>query len=334
MDSFFQTFSSYISSENTIILAISGGVDSMVMFDLVKQIHPKMHIIVAHFDHSLRGAESDGDREYIANICENEHITFEVEKMDISTLAQTEKMSIEMAARKYRYAFLVQVAQKYRARAILTAHHLDDRIETMLFNLIRGSKLAGITSLAHVSSIENMPLIRPLLDIPKSEIYAYAHAHDLTFREDSTNADTTYLRNHLRHEILPLFEKINPHYRRSIADFIGYSEEMMTYIDAQVSTWFARQEEQYITQKNAKSIAFSHVFRIEDFREESLFFQREILRFLYQEANQGTIGLSEGLIDELLRFILEASNSYGVKAIKNLRLERRGEWVYLIVSIL
>ncbi len=333
MDSFFQTFSSYISSENTIILAISGGVDSMVILDLVKHIHPKTQIIVAHFDHSLRGAESDGDRDFIANICENENITFEVEKMDIATLAQAEKMSIEMVARKYRYAFLLRVAQKYGAHAILTAHHLDDRIETMLFNLIRGSKLAGITSLAHVSRIENMALIRPLLDVPKSEIYAYAHAHDLTFHEDSTNVDTTYLRNHVRQEILPLFEKINPHYRRSLADFIGYSEEMMTYIDAQIVVWFARQEEQYRSRKNAKSIAFSHVFRIEDFWGESLFFQREILRFLYQEANQGTIGLSEGLIDELLRFILEASNSYGVKVIKNLRLERRGERVYLTANI-
>ncbi len=334
MDSFFQTFSSYISSENTIILAISGGVDSMVMFDLVKHIHPKTHIIVAHFDHSLRGAESDGDRDFIANICKKENITLEVEKMDIATLAQAEKMSIEMSARKYRYAFLLRVAQQYDAHAILTAHHLDDRIETMLFNLIRGSKLAGITSLAHVSSIENRTLIRPLLDVPKSEIYTYAHVHDLTFREDSTNADTTYLRNHMRQEILPLFEKINPHYRHSLADFIGYSEEMMTYIDAQVGTWFARQQEQYRSRKNVKPIEFSRVFRIEDFRGESLFFQREILRFLYQEANQGTIGLSEGLIDELLRFILEASNSYGVKAIKNLRLEHRGEWVYCIISIL
>lgn len=293
MQAFFQTFSSYISSENMIILAISGGVDSMVMFDLVKHIHPKTHIIVAHFDHSLRGAESDGDRECIANICKNENITFEVEKMDIATLAQTEKMSIEMSARKYRYAFLLRVAQQYNAHAILTAHHLDDRIETMLFNLIRGSKLAGITSLAHVSSIENRTLIRPLLDVPKSEIYTYAREHHLEFREDSTNTNTTYLRNHLRQEVLPLFEKVNLHYRRSLADFIGYSEEMIAYIDTQIIAWLFQQEEEYLSGKKSKERVFSHVFQIEAFRKESLFFQREVLRFLYQKANHGTIGLSE-----------------------------------------
>lgn len=219
----------------------------MVMFDLVKRIHPRAHIIVAHFDHSLRGDESDVDREFIANICDNENITFEVKKMDISTLAQSEKMSIEMSARKYRYDFLVRVAEKYGARAILTAHHLDDRIETMLFNLIRGSKLAGITALAPVSDIEDSILIRPLLDVSKSEIYTYAREHHLEFREDSTNVDTTYLRNYLRQGVLPLFEKVNPHYRRALADLIGYSEEMIAYIDTQIIAWLQQQEEVYLS---------------------------------------------------------------------------------------
>ncbi len=141
MQAFFDSSSRYIHVDNVLILAISGGVDSMVLLDLIKQIHPKVQIIVAHFDHSLRGEESDGDRDFIANICNRENIIFEVKKMDIAKLAEEEKMSVESVARKYRYEFLFEMAEKYRAKYILTAHHLDDRIETALFNLIRGTKL-------------------------------------------------------------------------------------------------------------------------------------------------------------------------------------------------
>ncbi len=147
---FLTTFSPQVSPDDTIILAVSGGVDSMIMLDLVKRHHPREQIIVAHFDHSLRGLESDGDRELVASICDREGITFEFEKMDIACLAKEEKSSIESTARKYRYEFLFRVAKKYTARYILIAHHADDRIETALFHLIRGTKLGGIHALKQV----------------------------------------------------------------------------------------------------------------------------------------------------------------------------------------
>ena len=210
------------------------------MLDLILANHPKENIVVAHFDHSLRGGESDGDRVFIANYCEKRNITFEYEKMDITVLAQAEKMSIEMAARKYRYIFLEEVAQKYGAKYILTAHHLDDRIETAMFNLIRGTKLGGIHALQKINplSITNhqspITILRPLLQLPKSAILEYAREHQIHYREDSTNTDTTYLRNHLRHEVLPLFAQINPEYRRAIEHYIEYTEELKSWIDSEV----------------------------------------------------------------------------------------------------
>ena len=113
----------------------------MVLLDMIFGIHPLQNIIVAHFDHSLRGEESDGDSEFIADFCHSRNIIFEVEKMDIADLAKTQKMSIEAGARKYRYEFLFRMREKYVAKYILTAHHLDDRIETAVFNLLRGAKL-------------------------------------------------------------------------------------------------------------------------------------------------------------------------------------------------
>ena len=137
-------FSAPYVSRDILVLAVSGGVDSMVLLDLIMKSHPRDCMIVAHFDHSLRGEESDGDSDFVAEFCKRENLIFTVEKMDILTLSKNEKMSIESTARKYRYASLMSVAEKYQAKYILTAHHLDDRIETALFNLIRGSKLGGI----------------------------------------------------------------------------------------------------------------------------------------------------------------------------------------------
>jgi tRNA(Ile)-lysidine synthase len=149
---FLTTFSKYTQPDDILVLAVSGGVDSMVLFDVVIRNHLREKIIIAHFDHSLRGVESDGDREFIANICNIENIVFEFEKMDIALSAKNEKMSIEAVARKYRYEFLTRIAEKYSARYILTAHHQDDRIETAMFHLIRGTKLGGIRALSFLSS--------------------------------------------------------------------------------------------------------------------------------------------------------------------------------------
>ena len=289
---FLESFSKVIEPDTTIVLAVSGGVDSMVMLDLVRAHHRDDRIIVAHFDHSLRGADSDGDREFVANICKSENIAFEYEKLDIAALATEEKMSIESSARKYRYEFLTRVAEKYRAAYILTAHHLDDRIETALFHLIRGTKLGGIHALSECTVLSaQCRVYRPLLRITKSAILEYAREKHIDYREDATNASTEYQRNYLRHEVLPLFEKVNPEYRRALSNLIDYTEELQSWIDREVERF----------------LGGGASFSVSDFEAVSLFFQKEIVRYLYESANSGTIGLTEGNIEEVLRYILTAN---------------------------
>ena len=120
-------------------------------------------------------------------------------------------------------------------------------------------------------------IFRPLLSFSKEEIRLYVKLQNISFREDSTNTDTDYQRNYLRHELLPKFETINPEYRRAITNFIEYSEELKNWIDAQVDVFLGGKNE----------------FSAELFAGESVFFQREIIRALYERANRGTIGLSE-----------------------------------------
>ncbi len=118
----------------------------------------------------------------------------------------------------------------------------------------------------------------------------YATERNIPYREDSTNLSTDYQRNYIRHEVLPRFETINPEYRQALGNFIDYTEDMKSWIDAEVSL--------FLSNKTS--------FRVEDFEIKSSFFQKEIIRYCYEHANQGTIGLSEGNIDEVLRFILTA----------------------------
>ena len=231
MERFSHTFLQYIQKEDILILALSGGVDSMALIDITLQLHPLSNIIVAHFDHSLRGEESDGDSEFIADFCHSRNIGFEVEKMDIADLAKTQKMSIEAGARKYRYEFLFRMREKYEAKYILTAHHLDDRIETAVFNLLRGTKLRGIHALSDISL---QGIFRPLITCTKKEILRYARENNIIYREDSSNASNDYLRNQLRHDIIPKFEQINPDFRFALSNFIHYTEELKEWIDGEV----------------------------------------------------------------------------------------------------
>ncbi len=317
MQSFFSTFSSHISPTDTIVLAVSGGVDSMVLLDLILQTHKKENIIVAHLDHSLRWAESDWDRELVANICKREDIVFEVSKIDIGTVSKTEKSSLEAIARRERYRFLESVRVQYGARYILTAHHRVDQTETVIGNMIKWAKIRGLSGMSMISGF----IYRPLLTITKSEILAYAHKNQVEYREDSTNVDISYDRNRIRHDIIPVLESLNPSIHHTIWELASYMQSLGAFLTDIVESWLRKSE-----LESRKP----NTFLITSFSILSPFFQGEIISYLYARAHDGSSQwLSRGLIDELIRFIWD-SGSYGIKEIKNLKLERRGERIYIV----
>jgi tRNA(Ile)-lysidine synthase len=257
-----------------VILAISGGVDSIVLLDLIVRKLPKEHIIVAHYNHGLRGTESDADMQFVRLQATVYGVRFEGKKGDVRVYAEEKKMSIEAAARSLRYEFLLQIAATYRSRRIITAHHLDDRIETMIFNLLRGSKLSGIHALKESRSLsEEIELVRPLLHVSKKEIKEYAEEHSLAYCTDSSNQENTFLRNHIRNRILPECERVNPEYRAALDGFIEYTETLQDWINHKV--------EKFLSEKSE--------FSVQIFQEEDSFFQKEIVRYLYEKMNQGSI---------------------------------------------
>jgi tRNA(Ile)-lysidine synthase len=173
----------------TYIVAVSGGVDSVALLHMLAKTDSKL--IVAHFDHGIRH-NSHEDADFVRQLATNYDLEYEEERADLGPDASEDQ------ARKARYKFLMKLTEKYHADAVVTAHHQDDVIETSIINLLRGTGRHGLTSL---KSRDGM--IRPLLEVPKSELITYAQSQKLDWHEDQTNLDTKYLRNKVRLEIVP-----------------------------------------------------------------------------------------------------------------------------------
>ena len=204
------------SSGDTIIAGISGGADSVAMLHFLKH-HCDVNIIAAHLNHLLRGDESEEDQEFVRRLCSDWQIRLELKRVDISDLAQRQQKGIEQCGRDARYAFFGQLADRYRASSVATAHTLSDRIETMLFNMTRGSSLAGLCSLRE----NRNGIIRPLIGCTRSQIEQYCHDNSIAYVTDSTNSDDIYTRNKIRHNCIPVLKEINPMFEIRMAALAG-----------------------------------------------------------------------------------------------------------------
>ena len=193
-----------------IILALSGGIDSMALADMLLQA--KADFVVAHCNFHLRGEESDGDEQFVRDYASRNGLTIYVKQFETEAYAKDHGISIEMAARELRYAWFEELRQQLGYDYIAVAHHADDQLETFFINLLRGAGIRGLKGMQPV----NGHIIRPLLDVPRAEIQQYAEEHQLQWREDHTNAETLYLRNKIRHELLPVIDGISKEGRASI----------------------------------------------------------------------------------------------------------------------
>lgn len=192
---------------NRLLLACSGGADSSAMLDFFWR-HAEEYgltLYAAHFNHRLRGDESDRDENFVRELCQKRGIPFFTGSRDVAKAAARQKISIEMAAREARYAFLEQTAAELGAR-IATAHHAEDNLETMLLNLTRGTGLRGLCGIPPVRE----GIIRPLLTCTKDEILAYCKKNNVEYVTDSSNLSDLYSRNRIRAEVLPVLSQLNP----------------------------------------------------------------------------------------------------------------------------
>ena len=189
--------------EAQLLIAISGGLDSVVLTHLCHEL--KLDIALAHCNFNLRGAESDGDEDFVLELADNLDLDVYIERFSTEEFAKDNKLSTQMAARDLRYNWFSELADSLHFDYILTAHHADDNLETFLINLSRGTGLSGLTGIPEI----NENIVRPLLSFSREELETYAKDHNLKWREDSSNASDTYLRNKLRHHVIPVLKETN-----------------------------------------------------------------------------------------------------------------------------
>lgn len=187
-----------------LLVAVSGGIDSMVLLDLCQKLN--FDLAVIHCNFNLRGAESDLETQFIQDFCFKNNIDCIVNYFDTKKYAQQNKLSIQVAARELRYSWFKEQVEKLKFNYLLTAHHADDNLETFFINLCRGTGVEGLTGIPR----QNNYVVRPLLPFSRKEIEDYALANSLKWCEDSSNAEDKYLRNKIRNTLVPVLKDINP----------------------------------------------------------------------------------------------------------------------------
>ncbi len=191
-------------AQKRVLLAVSGGLDSVVLAELAYRAN--LDFALAHVNFGLRDAESDGDEDFVKILAERYGRPFFTKKMETKAFAQTHGLSTQLAARKLRYAWFDELLDAHGFNYLATAHHRDDALETLLLNLIRGAGLAGLAAIP----ARNGRIIRPLLAASREEIAQFAAKNGLAWREDRSNATDDYPRNFIRHRVLPLLRELNP----------------------------------------------------------------------------------------------------------------------------
>ena len=199
-----------IAEGDRLVLALSGGIDSMVLADLLRKA--KVEFVVAHCNFHLRGEESDGDEKFVRDYAERNDIQCFVKSFDTEQYAAKQGISIEMAARDLRYSWFEELRQQLHYDKIVVAHHADDQAETFFINLLRGAGLRGLKGMQP----QNGVIIRPMLWASREQIRQYAVENQITWREDHTNAETIYLRNKIRNQLLPVFDELHPEARQGL----------------------------------------------------------------------------------------------------------------------
>ncbi len=241
-----QKVSKYVVDNNllragdTVVAGVSGGADSVALLDILCSLEElRLRVIVAHLNHMLRGRDSDADTAFVSDMALKYNLPFESRSVDVYRFSMENRLSLEEGGREARYDWFDDVAARNGAQAVALGHHADDQAETVLMRLLRG---AGATGLSGMSPRAGGKYVRPLLCATRGEIEHYLRERNIPFRTDGTNSDTRFLRNRIRHELLPYLKTYNP----SIRDRLNATAQILSADEALLET---------ITEKTFHSLA-------------------------------------------------------------------------------
>jgi len=273
-----------ILPNNTIIVAVSGGADSVYLLHQCLELPSKPHIIVVHINHGMRLFGANRDYNFVKKLAEKYQLPFEGKKIDLKKTPG----NLEENARQARYKFFEEIREKYKANWILTGHHLQDQTETLLLNFTRGISFRGMNGIHLINKKKH--LLRPLLQTSKKEILAYLKNRQLPFKSDSTNKNTEFRRNFLRHKIIPLFLQLNPNFHQTFTTSAKHLAETQKFTELKAKKWLQKNLS-YDTKKQPN-------FLLESFLKNPLIMQKYIIILLFKSLNSSNITIHQ--IKEIL----------------------------------
>ncbi len=279
-----------------ILIMLSGGVDSMLLVEFFLKVKEEFKINIGcfHLNHQYRGLDADMDAKFVQEYCEKNNIISHIESKNIPKIAKENKESFELCARKIRLSLAINLKKEFQYDYIATAHHLDDSIESIVHNFIRG---AGISGLVGINFINNC-FIRPFIDITKSDITQIAEFLNIEYRQDESNYDTDFTRNLIRHKIVPQFLKINPSFKQTIKNTSKQIEEDKNYlIDVAKKSL-----EEINLHKNALNHQKMDIISLDllKFRSLNIAIKKRVIRLIIEDLKGDLTDVYSSIIDEII----------------------------------
>ena len=312
--------------DRPIIAGVSGGPDSLCLMSVLRKAGYR--VIVAHFNHKLR-PDSDADANVVEQTAGRLNIASVIEKGDVRAFAEQEKMSIEEAARILRYRFLMEQARNFKAQAVAVGHTADDQVETVLMHFLRGAGLAGLKGMTYRTLLQTfdleIPVIRPLLDIWREDTVVYCAANGFRPRHDPSNASLDFLRNRLRHLLIPALESYNPRFREVIwrtSRSLAGDHEIVAH--ATEDAW-----KKCLVQENADFIAFDTSM----LTKLPLGLQRNLIRRAIERIHPESLDIGFAAFERAGQFINTANHPHArLDLAGDLHLLHEGLLVYVVAG--
>lgn len=281
--------------ESVSIVAVSGGLDSVVLLDLLARFLAPANLIVAHVDHGLRRA-SAGEAKLVRSLAERYGLQYLEERLKL-------KERDEATAREGRYRWLRKIKEKHQASYIITAHHLDDQLETIIMNLVRG---VGPFELWGMKELQG-DIMRPLLSVPKEELRQYAAKHRLAYCEDESNRDIKYTRNRIRHTVIPALKEINPLLTRVVNREIALGREAQDYLEQ-------------LIKNSERRVVNSNSINLERFKRLHPYLQKELIKRMLQRVTGREADIYQKNVGAVMEILTK--NGTKVTELRGVRVEK------------
>ena len=312
-----------IKDGDKIVLGVSGGPDSICMLDMMRELKEEKNIdferYVAHVNHMIR-EEAIEDEKYVQNYCLKHNIKFFVKRVDVQKIANDKKIGTEEAGRKVRYDFFEEVLQKTGSNKIAIAHNKNDKIETIIMHLLRGSGLSGLKG---IEPIRDNKYIRPLIECERQEIEQYCENRKLQPRIDKTNFENEYTRNKIRNIVIPYIKKeFNPNIIQTLSRLSEVATDESNYIDLQTQKIYNK----LLIEKKDKQI----ILKLNEFNQQENVIQKRLVLKTIKELNGSTDRIEKVHIEDIIKL---CNNNIGNKYLtpnKNLKILVKDKKIFFI----